>query len=101
MQGSGKFKRFLEEESSYRTRPAQLNYTMCARYRLSINSLNRLLAEFAADLPQVIDYRPRYNIAPTQQVLAIRYPRQIVALKWGLLPAWAKDAKAAQFMARA
>jgi putative SOS response-associated peptidase YedK len=38
---------------------------------------------------------PRYNIAPTQQVAAIRNSsdngRELVMLRWGLIPFWAKD----------
>src|SRR5262245_43881011 len=37
---------------------------------------------------------PRYNVAPTQQVLAVRAAgegREGVFLKWGLLPSWASD----------
>jgi putative SOS response-associated peptidase YedK len=37
----------------------------------------------------------RFNIAPTQQVLAIRQSaeraREAVMLRWGLIPSWAKD----------
>jgi putative SOS response-associated peptidase YedK len=44
-----------------------------------------------------LDWSPRYNIAPTQQVPTIRQstkePRRILStMKWGLIPAWAKDA---------
>ena len=38
---------------------------------------------------------PRYNIAPTQNVAAIRNDpqgeRELVTLRWGLVPFWAKD----------
>ncbi|HEX2139664.1 MAG TPA: SOS response-associated peptidase [Woeseiaceae bacterium] len=38
---------------------------------------------------------PRYNIAPTQDVAAVREPatgrRELVTLRWGLVPYWAKD----------
>ncbi|HEX8355517.1 MAG TPA: SOS response-associated peptidase, partial [Pyrinomonadaceae bacterium] len=37
----------------------------------------------------------RYNIAPTQEVLAVRESpdgREMTLYKWGLVPAWAKDA---------
>ena len=38
---------------------------------------------------------PRYNIAPTQYVAAIRAgednERELVMLRWGLVPSWAKD----------
>lgn len=42
-----------------------------------------------------IAVEPRYNIAPTQYVAAIRNDKQeqreIVMLRWGLVPFWAKD----------
>jgi putative SOS response-associated peptidase YedK len=39
---------------------------------------------------------PRYNIAPTQDVPVVRYTREgdvreLVLLRWGLVPFWAKD----------
>ena len=37
---------------------------------------------------------PRYNIAPTQEVAAVRQGeqgRELSMLKWGLVPSWAKD----------
>ena len=41
------------------------------------------------------DMGPRYNIAPTQYVAAIRKStdeqREFVELRWGLVPFWAKD----------
>lgn len=38
---------------------------------------------------------PRFNIAPTQQVAVIadREPKRLCFMKWGLVPAWAKDPK--------
>ncbi len=42
-----------------------------------------------------LDIGPRYNIAPTQYVAAVREDqdgqRELVALRWGLVPFWAKD----------
>ena len=42
-----------------------------------------------------LDVEPRYNIAPTQYVAAIRNAqqgeRELVMLRWGLVPFWAKD----------
>ena len=42
-----------------------------------------------------VDIKPRYNIAPTQSVAAIREDadgqRELVELRWGLVPFWAKD----------
>ncbi len=66
---------------------------MCGRFSLSISQLE-LVEEFGlADLHE--DYQPRYNIAPTQEVLALvadadgdPWP---VKLRWGLIPSWAQD----------
>lgn len=42
-----------------------------------------------------IEVEPRYNIAPTQYVAAIRNDKsdalELVMLRWGLVPFWAKD----------
>jgi putative SOS response-associated peptidase YedK len=72
---------------------------MCGRYTLR-TKLNVLLQQFEAEMAEELDYRPRYNIAPTQNVFAVRRPeqgakRELVELRWGLIPVWAKDAKIA------
>jgi putative SOS response-associated peptidase YedK len=66
---------------------------MCGRYTLRTSP--KLLASSLGveDLPL---FNPRYNIAPTQFVLAARLredrpAREAVLLKWGLIPSWAKD----------
>ena len=43
-----------------------------------------------------LDLEPRYNVAPTQYVASIRNAeggdeRELVLLRWGLVPFWAKD----------
>lgn len=42
-----------------------------------------------------LDIGARYNIAPTQYVAAVREDqdgqKELVALRWGLVPFWAKD----------
>jgi len=42
-----------------------------------------------------VEVQPRYNIAPTQFIAAIRNDpdeqRELVMLRWGLVPFWAKD----------
>lgn len=46
-------------------------------------------------LSTVPNLEPRYNIAPTQDVVAVRMEngaRALVRLRWGLVPFWAKDA---------
>jgi putative SOS response-associated peptidase YedK len=65
---------------------------MCGRFTLS--AAGQSLAELF-HLEQVPDPAPRYNIAPTQPVLAVREDaqgqRSLATLRWGLVPAWAKD----------
>lgn len=45
--------------------------------------------------PPPDNMQPRYNIAPTQDILVVRLNkegrRETVRLKWGLVPSWAKD----------
>jgi putative SOS response-associated peptidase YedK len=42
-----------------------------------------------------LEVEPRYNIAPTQYIAAIRHgeneTRELTMLRWGLIPSWAKD----------
>jgi putative SOS response-associated peptidase YedK len=42
-----------------------------------------------------LDIEPRYNVAPTQDIAAIRVnedqQRELVTFRWGLVPSWAKD----------
>src|SRR4051812_45876796 len=63
---------------------------MCARFVR--HTLARELAEaFGVDFP---DVPPSFNVAPTQSVLAVRIKgdrREGALLRWGLVPAWAKD----------
>ena len=45
-------------------------------------------------VPDPPDVAPRWNIAPTQYVAAVREsggPRALAMLHWGLVPAWAKE----------
>jgi putative SOS response-associated peptidase YedK len=47
---------------------------------------------------RLVAERPRYNVAPTQDILAVRAAadgagRELALLHWGLVPSWAKDAK--------
>lgn len=46
--------------------------------------------------PPPDNLRPRYNVAPTQDVLIVRVGtdgrREAVRVRWGLIPGWAKDA---------
>jgi putative SOS response-associated peptidase YedK len=46
------------------------------------------------DVEVLCEASPRYNLAPTQPVLAVRQAetgtRELVRLRWGLIPAWSK-----------
>ena len=65
---------------------------MCGRYTL-ISPLDDLLDVFG--VPEVhFDYRPRYNIAPSQEAPVLAQDqdgRRIGLLRWGLIPSWADD----------
>ena len=72
---------------------------MCGRYRLS--KRKQLVEEHFNAMPEDDDdWKPRYNVAPTQPVPAIRQNpkdpvRELSLLRWGLIPTWAKDASEA------
>jgi len=64
---------------------------MCGRFALSA-PVDVLRCHFK--IKEVVDLSPRYNIAPGQQVAALRFGRrgkEIVMLRWGLIPFWARD----------
>lgn len=75
---------------------------MCGRYTLTAkpDQLEAFLAVF-----DIGDFPPRYNIAPTQPILIVAAAqgphrpgsnlpdRRAFLVRWGLIPAWAKDPK--------
>ena len=65
---------------------------MCGRYELHTHPAAIALAFGLVEPP---DARPRYNVAPTQQVPVVRQradgSREWVEMRWGLVPRWAKD----------
>jgi putative SOS response-associated peptidase YedK len=65
---------------------------MCGRFTLTVNPAE--LQDTFADYTFPQQFAPRYNIAPTQPVLAIPNDEQNTAdfFVWGLIPMWAKDA---------
>jgi putative SOS response-associated peptidase YedK len=81
---------------------------MCGRFTLTRKDFEELAGTLDAEArPEYAAlYRPRYNIAPTDQHWLLRQKqeqRQLLPAKWGLVNAWAKDAKGAarQINARA
>jgi putative SOS response-associated peptidase YedK len=72
---------------------------MCGRYRRT-SSEEEIARQYHIPIPPQLDLPISYNIAPTQDVLAIRFnpqtrQRTLDALRWGLIPNWAKDPKIA------
>ncbi|MBD2034211.1 SOS response-associated peptidase [Leptolyngbya sp. FACHB-321] len=65
---------------------------MCGRFSLT-QSANALAETF--QLETLPEWTPRYNVAPTQAVMAIAaaptHSRQVRLFRWGLVPGWAKD----------
>lgn len=70
---------------------------MCGRFAL-ISSGESVAETF--DLNQTPPLAPRYNIAPTQPIAAVRLStkstaeqpiRELALFHWGLIPSWAKD----------
>jgi putative SOS response-associated peptidase YedK len=67
---------------------------MCGRYRLTAKE-RYIRDHFGLD--EDVEWSPRWNIAPTQQVPTIRQDprdprRNCTMMRWGLVPSWAKDA---------
>ena len=65
---------------------------MCGRYELHAHPAAIALAFGLAHPPAL---RPRYNVAPMQEVPVVRVSphgaRELVMVRWGLVPRWAKD----------
>lgn len=76
---------------------------MCGRFRLG-KGRQALKKYFGA--ANEVDWDPRYNIAPTQDVVTVRQDasnpiRLLSLMRWGLIPSWAKDASGAARMINA
>lgn len=74
---------------------------MCGRFALAVEG-EAMAQEMAQQFNFVtaVQLMPRYNIAPTQPVAAVRLQgeteqRELTYLRWGLIPSWAKEAKVA------
>ena len=65
---------------------------MCGRFTLAIQ-LELWKERFGVE-PADFDLRPRYNVAPTQQISVIRNDGEqnnLAMMRWGLVPFWAKE----------
>lgn len=65
---------------------------MCGRFALSI-PIEELMDYF--EVEEVVEFLPRYNIAPSQPVMVVRAnennQRDFAFLRWGLIPPWQKE----------
>jgi putative SOS response-associated peptidase YedK len=63
---------------------------MCGRYTL-LSDIKKIAESFGVE--PTLNTAPRYNIAPTQDIVAIVKNGQahLTTLRWGLIPSWAKD----------
>ena len=74
--------------------PCNRQLTMCGRFTLR-TSAKEIAQLFDVTVP---DFGPRYNIAPTQDVAAVRFnpykdKREFVFLQWDFVPFWADEPK--------
>ncbi len=78
---------------------------MCGRYTLTDVSPEQLADTFSLQDVPIEFLTPRYNIAPTQWMPVVvqdaEGQNQLVQMRWGLVPSWSKDAKAAARMINA
>jgi putative SOS response-associated peptidase YedK len=66
---------------------------LCGRFTLT-EGIHELQSQFNFSFAE--DMEPRYNIAPSQDILAVaagKGGRAGAKLRWGLIPFWAKDPK--------
>ena len=71
---------------------------MCGRFTLTYRKAELLAAELGVPVESLLDYRPRYNIAPTDPhwIVRMRYEdRELLPAKWGLINFWMTDRKQA------
>src|SRR6202045_4553984 len=71
---------------------------MCGRFTITRRDGNSLAAEPGVHPGSLVDYRPRYNVAPTQNhfIVRIKYEnREVIPATWGLVKSGSKDASMA------
>jgi len=78
---------------------------MCGRFIQVSNpdKIKVLIDDVEVRSEAVEDFRPRYNIAPTQSILTVLNTEipEMVYTRWGLIPSWAKDPSVGQRMINA
>lgn len=67
---------------------------MCGRFTLTNGDPEWVATQLEVPLPQIAQYRPRYNVAPMQRHFIVRgneHAREAIEARWGLVNVWAKD----------
>jgi len=74
---------------------------MCGRYSQTINNEKKLKERFK--LKKVPKVEAQYNISPTQpvQVILNTRPDELVLVRWGLVPGWAREINSSYSMINA
>ncbi|MBB6021446.1 putative SOS response-associated peptidase YedK [Paenibacillus sp. JGP012] len=66
---------------------------MCGRFSIT-DPLDEIMERYMASIADGFEYRPNYNAAPMQYIPTIigsKSGNRLGALRWGLVPSWAKD----------
>ena len=65
---------------------------MCGRFTLTVD-IQAVAKTLNASVPSSLQTAPRYNVAPTQDIVAVINDggRHLEMLRWGLIPSWAKE----------
>lgn len=68
---------------------------MCGRAKLP-EDVSEIKLDLKIDFDEIADYRPTWNAAPTSKlpvVVSRNGQRTLTAMRWGLIPSWADDAR--------
>jgi len=69
---------------------------MCGRFRVARKKEILEAAFDAEDAMDGLDWVPRYNVAPGQEIAVVRQDaaqpvRRLSPMRWGLIPSWVED----------
>ena len=70
----------------------QRSLAMCGRAKLP-DDVSEIKLDLKIDFDEIGDYRPRWNAAPTSKlpvVVSTNGQRTLTAMRWGLIPSWAR-----------
>jgi putative SOS response-associated peptidase YedK len=72
---------------------------LCGRITLRVSPVElRDIFEVVRGCESIEDWSPRFNVAPTTQMICFRHSttgRELFPARWGLIPSWSKDARQA------